>query len=365
MTLLLPTLATAPLTLIPSPSRGTWYLGPFPVRAYALCILAGIAVAWWLGTRRYAERGGSPAAMVDITFWAVPFGIVGGRLYHVITSPDAYFGRGGNPLKALAIWEGGLGIWGAIALGALGAYIGARRAGVRFPPVADAVAPGILIAQGIGRLGNWFNQELFGAPTTLPWGLRVSDAVTRAAGYAPGTLFQPTFLYEMLWDFAGAAFLIWAGRRWHLRHGRTFALYVFVYCLGRIWIEYLRIDTAHTILGLRLNIWTAGIVGLVALAIFVWQGRNHAPDPLWRPGREPAPDADGEPEEPDVAADGDGADGEGEAAGASLNGADSEPEDRDVAGDGDGGGEGDEPVPANEPSEPEDAGNDAEVPRPA
>ena len=264
---------------IPSPSQGVWYLGPVPLRAYAIAILLGIVAAVLLTQRRWKERGGDPDQVVEIAFWAVPFGIVGGRIYHVITSPDAYFGEGGNPVKAFAIWEGGLGIWGAVALGALGAWIGCRRLGVRLTVFADALAPGLLVAQAIGRLGNWFNQELFGGPTTLPWGLRVDDAVAEAAGHAAGTLFHPTFLYELVWNLLGAVFLIWADRRFRLGHGRVFWLYVVVYTSGRLWIELLRIDPAHGFLGLRLNVWTSILVGLGALVAFVLVGRRH-------PGRE-------------------------------------------------------------------------------
>jgi prolipoprotein diacylglyceryl transferase len=263
---------------IPSPSEGVWYLGPVPLRAYAFAILAGIVIAVLLTQRRWRERGGDPDQVLEITFWAVPFGIVGGRLYHVITSPEAYFGAGGDPWKAFAIWEGGLGIWGAVALGAVGAYIGCRRLGVSFPVFADALAPGLLIAQAVGRLGNWFNQELFGSATTLPWGLQIDDAHL-PAGFEPGTLFHPTFLYELLWNLAGAALIIWIDRRWRLGHGRVFWLYVVVYTTGRLWIELVRIDPANTFLGLRINVWTSIIVGLGALVAFVVVGRRH-------PGRE-------------------------------------------------------------------------------
>ncbi|HEY0189107.1 MAG TPA: prolipoprotein diacylglyceryl transferase [Cellulomonas sp.] len=263
---------------IPSPSQGVWYLGPVPLRAYAFAILAGIVIAVLMTQRRWQDRGGDPDQVLEIAFWAVPFGIVGGRLYHVITSPDAYFGTGGDPWKAFAIWEGGLGIWGAVSLGAVGAYIGCRRSGVSFPVFADALAPGLLVAQAIGRLGNWFNQELFGGPTTLPWGLRIDDAHL-PDGYASGTLFHPTFLYELLWNLAGAALLVWLDRRFRLGHGRVFWLYVVVYTTGRLWIELLRIDPAHTFFGVRVNVWTAIIVGLGALVAFVVVGRRH-------PGRE-------------------------------------------------------------------------------
>ncbi|PZR52471.1 prolipoprotein diacylglyceryl transferase [Xylanimonas oleitrophica] len=274
-------------TVIPSPPEHTWYLGAFPLRAYALAILAGIVVAVWIAGRRFVRRtaGGTFDDVVEIAFWAVPFGIVGGRLYHVISTPGPYWGPDGEPVRALYIWEGGLGIWGAVALGALGAWIGARRQGIRLPVFADALAPGLLVAQAVGRLGNWFNQELFGAPTDAPWGLRIDapylpiDPAT-GARYAEGTLFHPTFLYELLWNLAAAAVLVWIDRRYRLGHGRVFWAYVVLYTLGRVWIELLRIDTAEHVLGLRLNVWTSLVVGLGALVAFVVVGRL-------RPGREP------------------------------------------------------------------------------
>ncbi|MDQ0374824.1 prolipoprotein diacylglyceryl transferase [Cellulomonas humilata] len=259
---------------IPSPPAGVWHLGPFPLRAYAFAILLGIVVALWMTRRRWVERGGEPDTTLEIAFWAVPFGIVGGRIYHVITSPDAYFGVGGEPIRALYIWEGGLGIWGAVALGGVGAWIGCRRQGVRLAPWADALAPGLLVAQAIGRLGNWFNQELFGSPTTLPWGLRI-DADHMPVGDPAGTLYHPTFLYEMVWNLAGAALLIWLDRKLQLGYGRVFLLYVVIYTSGRLWIEMLRIDPAHEIGGLRINVWTSIIVGLGALVAFVVVGRRH------------------------------------------------------------------------------------------
>ncbi|NKY38244.1 prolipoprotein diacylglyceryl transferase [Cellulomonas septica] len=267
-------MSAAVLASIPSPPQGVWHLGPFPVRAYAIAILLGIVAALWMTRRRWAERGGDPDTVLEISFWAVPFGIVGGRIYHVITSPQAYFGEGGDPVRALFIWEGGLGIWGAVAFGAVGAWIGCRRQGVRLAPFADALAPGLLVAQAIGRLGNWFNQELFGGPTTLPWGLQIDDAHL-PAGFESGTLFHPTFLYEILWNLAGAAVLVWADRRFKLGHGRVFWLYVVIYTTGRLWIELVRIDPANTILGLRVNVWTSIIVGLGALVAFVVVGRRH------------------------------------------------------------------------------------------
>lgn len=287
--------AVGPLVAaIPSPSEHTWHIGPFPLRAYALAILAGIAVAVWLTRKRWVERGGDPDDVLEIAFWAVPFGIVGGRLYHVFSSPDAYWGPGGDPVKALRIWDGGLGIWGAIALGAVGAYIGCRRQKVSFAAFADALAPGLLFAQAIGRLGNWFNQELFGGPTTLPWGLEIADRYL-PAGYASGTLFHPTFLYEMLWNIGAAFLLIYLDRRFRLGHGRVFWLYVLFYTLGRVWIEMLRIDDAELVLGLRLNVWTSILVGVGALVAFIVVGRRH-------PGREETVSLGAaEPEQADVA----------------------------------------------------------------
>jgi len=266
-------------TSIPSPSQGVWNLGPLPIRAYALIIVVGIIVAVWLGSRRYQERGGTQGVITDIAIWAVPFGIVGGRLYHVITDNQLYFGPDGKGLlAALRIWDGGLGIWGAVTLGALGAWIGARRAGVLLPPIADAIAPGIALAQAIGRWGNWFNQELFGAPTDLPWGLEI-DVANRPSGYEQYATFHPTFLYESVWMVGVALVVIWADRRFRMGHGRAFALYVLLYCVGRLWIESLRIDEAHHILGLRLNVWTSILVGIGALIYLVLSSRM-------RPGRE-------------------------------------------------------------------------------
>ena len=264
------------LATIPSPTQGVWELGPLPIRAYALCIVAGIVAAAWITEKRWVARGGAPGDVVDIAVWAVPFGIIGGRIYHVISSPRAYFGEGGDPMRAFAIWEGGLGIWGAIAFGGVGAWIACRRRGIPLPAFADALAPGLLVAQAIGRLGNWFNNELYGGPTDLPWALRIYEwdgtgAVIGADGQPVvlGT-FHPTFLYELLWNLAAAAVVIWADRRFRLGHGRAFALYVATYCLGRLWIELLRTDPAETFFGVRINVFTSVIVGLLAVAYFVY-----------------------------------------------------------------------------------------------
>jgi prolipoprotein diacylglyceryl transferase len=251
-------------------------VGGFKVHAYALAILVGIFVALWVTRRRWVARGGEVEAMEEIAVWAIPFGIVGGRIYHVVSTPGPYFGHDGHPLDAFKIWDGGLGIWGAVAIGALGAYFGARRANVSFSAFMDAVAPGVLIAQAIGRLGNYFNQELFGAPTTMPWGLQIDAASpTFPNAYAPGTLFQPTFLYELLWNLAGAALLIYLDRRFKFRFGRMFWLYVMVYTSGRLWIEMLRIDTAVHVYGVRINVWVAIVVFLLGVGMFFGLGRRH------------------------------------------------------------------------------------------
>jgi prolipoprotein diacylglyceryl transferase len=288
------------LASIPSPDQGVWYLGPVPIRAYALAIILGVLVAVWLGERRWVARGGRPGQVGDIAIWAVPFGLVGGRLYHVATDWRLYFGEGREPITALYVWQGGLGIWGAIALGALGAWIGARRAGIRFAPFADALAPGVVLAQAIGRWGNWFNQELYGRPTSLPWGLEI-DPENRVDGYEDQATFHPTFLYESLWNVGTAVLCIWADRKLKLGFGRVFALYVMAYTAGRGWIEYLRIDTVQEddVLGLRLNVWTSIVVFLLALAFFWWSSRRH-PGREERVLRDDAVDADGAaPRDPD------------------------------------------------------------------
>ncbi len=281
------------LAYIPSPSRGVWDLGPIPIRGYALCIILGVIAAIWISERRWVARGGRRGAMGDVAIWAVPFGIVGARIYHVITTPEPYFGKGGDPWEAFAIWKGGIGIWGAISMGALGAWIACKRQGIPLPAVADTCAPGIAVAQGIGRWGNWFNQELYGKPTKLPWAVEI-DLDKRVVGYENYATFHPTFLYESLWAFALAGVLIWAERRFRLGYGRVFALYVAGYCAGRFWIEYLRIDTAHKIGPLRLNDWVSIALFILAVAYIVISSRK-------RPGREeiaPAVAAPG-PEHPD------------------------------------------------------------------
>jgi len=265
-------------TSIPSPAWSGFSIGPVTVHAYALCILAGIIAAVVLTNVRWRRRHAPEGSIWDIAIWAIPFGIIGGRLYHVFSSPDNYFGPGYNGHGDLwlipQIWRGGLGIWGAVLLGAVGAWIGCRRSGVKLTAFLDAAAPGVLLAQALGRWGNYFNQELFGGPTTLPWGLQIDPASPNfPPAYVPDTLFHPTFLYESLWDLAGVVLLLLLDRRFHFRRGRLFWLYAMYYTLGRGWIELLRIDDAEqlTVFGVtaRLNVWTSVLVFLVSALVFV------------------------------------------------------------------------------------------------
>ncbi|NMI01180.1 prolipoprotein diacylglyceryl transferase [Pseudonocardia sp. K10HN5] len=304
-----PAVTTALLAYIPSPDRGVWHIGPIPIRAYALCIIAGIVVAVIWGEKRFTARGGEPGTVTDVAVFAVPFGLVGGRLYHVATDWKTYFGPGGVPLDALKIWQGGLGIWGAVALGAVGAWIGCRRRGVPLPFFADAVAPGIVVAQAIGRLGNYFNQELFGGPTTLPWGLEIYNRVDPSTGLpdplggvamdsTPIAIVHPTFLYELIWNLLVAAFIVWADRRLRLGHGRVFALYVAGYTLGRFFIELMRSDPATRVFGdIRINVVVSAVVfvGAVAYVAFVRKPREEIARPAEQPSETPSQTASGTP----------------------------------------------------------------------
>jgi prolipoprotein diacylglyceryl transferase len=275
----------AALASIPAPSVRDLELGPLDIRLYALCILAGVVVATWLTMRRWKEQGGDPDLVLEVALWSVLFGLIGARLYHVITSSEEI---GDEWYSPIAVWEGGLGIWGGVALGvAAGAYVTHRR-GASVLAMMDAAAPGILIAQGIGRLGNYFNQELFGGPTDLPWALEV-DPSERPDAYLDNATFHPTFLYEMLWDFAGAALIIWAGARFKIRPPGVFCLYVAVYSLGRLlWEEQLRVDPSREFLGQRLNFYVALLLFLGAIAAFVWSQRRAPAEP---PSRAAPPDA--------------------------------------------------------------------------
>ena len=265
-------------TGIPSPSQGTWDLWFIPIRAYALLILSGIAIGTYVADRRWTARGGQPGTVLDVVMWAVPAGIVGARVYHVLSRLQDYVGPGRDPWDVLRIWEGGLAIFGGLLGGALGAWLACRRHEVALPAFADALAPGIAIAQAVGRWGNYFNQELFGTPTDLPWGLRI-DPENRPAQFSDSTTFHPTFLYESLWNLGVAGIVVWADRRFRLGHGRAFALYLACYASGRAWLELLRTDPANLVLGVRVNQLTALLVVLCAVAYIVISARV-------RPGRE-------------------------------------------------------------------------------
>ena len=288
---------------IPSPDWSGFDIplpwGSLRIHAYALCILAGIVVGLWLTSVRWNKRGTPEGSLWDIAIWAIPFGIIGGRLYHVFSSPDAYFGPGFDGTGDLSlipqIQRGGLGIWGAVLLGAVGAWIGCRRAGVKLTAFLDAAAPGLLLAQAVGRWGNYFNQELFGGPTTLPWGLQIDAGNANfPAGIPADTLFHPTFLYESLWNIAGVVILLALDRRFNFRRGRLFWLYAMYYTLGRVWIEAMRIDDAEQIslfgITTRLNVWTSIVVFLVALIVFVVLGlrKRDEPDTAYLAGHVPA-----------------------------------------------------------------------------
>jgi prolipoprotein diacylglyceryl transferase len=258
---------------IPSPSTGVIYLGPLPLRAYSLFIILGIFVAIWLGNKRWIAKGGKPGQVSDVAIFAVPFGIIGGRIYHVATDWEKYFGSGQNWIDALKIWNGGLGIWGAILFGGVGAWIGCKYYKIYLPPFADAIAPGIIFAQAIGRLGNYFNQELFGKPTDLAWGLEIAEKF-RPQGFESFATFHPTFLYEIIWNVLIGFGLIYLDRKYKIGHGRLFALYVSLYSLGRLFIENLRIDEARLILGFRFNGFTRLVVIVGGLIYFVISNRS-------------------------------------------------------------------------------------------
>lgn len=279
-------MTTTVLAYLPSPSQGVWHLGPVPLRAYALCIIVGIVAALMIGDRRWQARGGEPGVIYDIALWAVPFGLIGGRVYHVITDWKTYFGPTGKGLgAAFQVWEGGLGIWGAVALGAVGAWIACRVRGIPLPAFGDAIAPGIILAQGIGRLGNYFNQELYGRPTDVPWGLEIYERLNAAGqpdqlnGVSTGqvtAVVHPTFLYELVWNLAVFALLVWVDRKYRIGHGRLFALYVAAYCVGRFCIELMRSDTATEFAGIRVNTFTSTFVfiGAVVYIMLAPKGRE-------------------------------------------------------------------------------------------
>lgn len=288
------------VTSIPSPDVSYIELGPLRIHFYALFILTGIILALLLTESRLKARGVEAGVALDVSFWAIPFGILGGRFFHVITHPNDYFYQGADLLAPFRIWEGGLAIYGALLFGALGAYIGSRKSGIKFTSYLDAVAPGILLAQAIGRWGNYFNNELFGLPTDLPWGLEISSSnPAYPAGLPEGVLFHPTFLYESIWSLVGVALLLAADKRFNLRWGRMIGLYFVYYSLGRIWVEAIRIDPSEIVLGLRINIWSAIVGILVGLAIMIISYRRHTglETSAYLTGREPK-STDGAASEP-------------------------------------------------------------------
>lgn len=257
-----------------------WATFDLTIHAYALAILLGMIIGLTITNRRLVSRGVESWLILDIALFAVPLGIIGGRAYHVLTHPADYF-AGQDLMRVFYVWEGGLAIFGALMLGAVGGWFGCRISGLRFTALLDAIAPGLIVAQGIGRFGNYFNHELFGGPTNLPWGLEI-DSLNPAypIGLPPGTLFHPTFLYESLWNIMGAFVIIWAGRRFALQWGRTFAVYLMWYGVGRVAVESIRLDPSESFLGIRVNVWAA-IAAIVLGLVILWvQGRRH-------PGQEP------------------------------------------------------------------------------
>lgn len=263
------------LAEIPSPPISALHLGPLTVHFYALCILGGIAVALFWATRRWEARGGQGDALFDIVFVAIIAGIIGARIWHVLSSPAPFFGPGGDPMAVLYIWQGGLAIYGAVALGGLAVWFMARRKRVSFAVLADTIAPTLMVAQAIGRLGNWFNQELYGPPLQAPWALRITCVTGGEAipGCTPGT-YHPTFLYEALWNLVGVLVVLALSRRFALGGGRVFWLYALIYSAGRAWIDAMRTEPVMMIGPLRIHTVLAIAVVLLSALMLVYLTRR-------------------------------------------------------------------------------------------
>lgn len=299
---------------IPSPDWSSFTLGPLTIHIYALCILAGIIAATVWTSRRLTKRGAEPGVVLDIILWAVPLGIIVARFYHVFTHPHDYFFPGADLLKVFYIWEGGNAIFGALIGGAIGAYIGCRMSGIRFWSFADALAPAMLLAQAMGRLGNYFNHELFGLPTDLPWGLQIEQSNPAfPVGLPAGTLFQPLFLYEIIWNVIGIAVILLIERKFRLRWGKAFGVYLIWYGLGRSYLESIRIDPSEfSFLSIPSNVWAAFAAIVIGIVLIIVQNRRHTglePSP-YRPGREwhrPEPEVDSDDIDPDDEDHGNGA----------------------------------------------------------
>lgn len=288
---------------IPSPPYewSSFSIGPLTIHTYALMIVLGIILATIWTNKRLTARGGEPWVVIDLILWTIPLGLLGARLYHVFTHPADYFYEGADLLRVFYIWEGGNAIIGGLIGGAIGAWIATRHAGIRLLSFGDALAPALLLAQGIGRLGNYFNHELYGWPTDLPWGLQIEYGNPAwPEGLPEGTLFHPTFLYEMIWNFIGIGVILLLERLIHLRWGRALAVYLIWYGIGRMGIESIRVDYSEIILGLRSNVLGALILVLIGIALFVVQSIRHREleTSIYFDGRGPNTETD-ESEQPD------------------------------------------------------------------
>jgi prolipoprotein diacylglyceryl transferase len=285
------------IAYIPSPAHGIYYLGPLPLHLYGLMLAIGVLVAAWIAEKRWAAAGHDPKEIGQIAVPVIIGGVIGARVYHLFTG---YKWSENGLVGTVEIWKGGLSIWGAVAGGAIAVIFIARKHHLDVLALMDAIAPGVVVAQAIGRWGNYFNQELFGRPTTLPWGLEI-DRAHRPLGYEQYATFHPTFLYESLWCLAVFGVLIWSEKRFHFRRGQTFALYVALYTFGRIWFEALRVDEASKIFGIRFNLLLSAVLCVVGIVWFVWLGRRPVADTptpevaVDDPAEDPAEDV----EEPD------------------------------------------------------------------